>query len=429
MVKEKPVFVLYKKLIGLFFGLTTGLFFISTLPCYAIDSNHGQNIQVQLNSISLNPVPGSNNLTLTVEVNSPSNLQPAADIKNTIEKYLDYFMICLTLPNEKFWVNLNPKEPYKMIDSTLSDTDIGGIMLYADLNLKKDICDLMDPQKSAVGKEFWKRLYEKAGGLPATDRAIVMNRFWIAPGESVVKETGQNLTLGRSNLKVYLEQANTDTENKTQDQVQEFSENLLRELILPALNKKINEGDSYKDLRNVYRALILARWFREKLELQQSSTLQNIDYKIIRAAERYFVFKPEQIYREYLKSFRKGQDFIGGNGTNSDIDIMQYFLGGIDFRDIKLSKTEDVNPAAPRGKIRSMYSIDVTIPAGIEKAENPLSLVLNTLKISPVKPDGGTAFAEKILPPVISSSDSFVNFMEERTKSLMTGEKKALSKL
>ena len=55
---------------------------------------------------------------------------------------MKYFFIGLALPNEKFWVNLRPDSPDNILDPDLEKTDIGRIFLEADLQLKKDTCQL-----------------------------------------------------------------------------------------------------------------------------------------------------------------------------------------------------------------------------------------------------------------------------------------------
>ena len=59
-------------------------------------------------------------------------------VKEKADELMKYFRIGLSLPNDKFWVNLRPDAPEQIIDPELEKTDIGRIMLEADLNLKKD---------------------------------------------------------------------------------------------------------------------------------------------------------------------------------------------------------------------------------------------------------------------------------------------------
>ncbi|MDP2959991.1 MAG: hypothetical protein Q8N71_01085, partial [candidate division Zixibacteria bacterium] len=51
--------------------------------------------------------------------------QTEAKIKEESKELLKYFLIGVTLPNDKFWVNLRPDSPSQIIDFNLEETDIG----------------------------------------------------------------------------------------------------------------------------------------------------------------------------------------------------------------------------------------------------------------------------------------------------------------
>src|SRR3990167_1914232 len=54
-----------------------------------------------------------------------SNIQ----VKDKADELMKYFRIGLSLPNDKFWVNLRPDAPEQIIDPELEKTDIGRVML------------------------------------------------------------------------------------------------------------------------------------------------------------------------------------------------------------------------------------------------------------------------------------------------------------
>jgi hypothetical protein len=51
----------------------------------------------------------------------------------------DAFFVWLALPASDFWVNLNPNEPYRIIEEEFGRTDAGRVLLDADLQLKKSV--------------------------------------------------------------------------------------------------------------------------------------------------------------------------------------------------------------------------------------------------------------------------------------------------
>src|SRR3990167_1603973 len=115
------------------------------------------------------------------------------DNKNYIEEntqtLLKYFFIGLSLPNDKFWVNLRPDAPDNIIDADLARTDIGRIFLEADVQLKKDTAGFTSPQ-TPEGKAYWDKLYQKAGELFGTENITIptLTRPWIVPGEIIIRE-------------------------------------------------------------------------------------------------------------------------------------------------------------------------------------------------------------------------------------------------
>src|SRR3989338_6631002 len=70
-----------------------------------------------------------------------------AELKEKTKVLMEYFQIGLALPNDKFWVNLRPDAQDQIIDPELEKTDLGKVLLGADLQLKKDTSSLTSPQK------------------------------------------------------------------------------------------------------------------------------------------------------------------------------------------------------------------------------------------------------------------------------------------
>jgi len=53
---------------------------------------------------------------------------------------------------------------------------------------------------------------------------------------------------------------------KEAQKVNNFSSTVTREIILPEIEKEINEGKNFASLRQIYNAIILATWFKKKLK-------------------------------------------------------------------------------------------------------------------------------------------------------------------
>ena len=107
------------------------------------------------------------------------------ELKEKTKVLMEYFQIGLALPNEKFWVNLRPDAPNQMIDPELEKTDMGKVMLEADLQLKRDTAQATSPQTNE-GKAYWDKLYKRAGELFGTENITIptITRPWIVPGDN-----------------------------------------------------------------------------------------------------------------------------------------------------------------------------------------------------------------------------------------------------
>ncbi|MBU1869699.1 MAG: hypothetical protein KJ818_04425, partial [Candidatus Omnitrophica bacterium] len=107
------------------------------------------------------------------------------DIEQTTKTLLNYFLIGITLPDSSFWVNLRPDSPDSIIDPELARTDLGKVLLEADLELKKDTALATSPE-TPQGKEYWDKLYTKAEELFGSGSNITiptLTRPWIVPSE------------------------------------------------------------------------------------------------------------------------------------------------------------------------------------------------------------------------------------------------------
>ena len=266
---------------------------------------------VKLNSIYVDSSQGFHNLRLVVKVQKADNFEAVVDVKKAAQKSLEHLFIALTMHDNVFWVNLNPDEPQRIISPALADTDLGRIMLNADYRLKEDVASIINPQNSKVGKEFWKRLYAKAQELGATDRIPLVSRLWIVPDKAEVYEKQNQVYITKSSLKVQLEPAYLNQriiyKDKRVKKLQDFVSALIEELVLPQLNKKVNEAYSYADLRDVYNALILSQWYKEKFGSGYNSLLRTVNYQVLDDVETNYISTPGEIYQSYLKSIKEGQ--------------------------------------------------------------------------------------------------------------------------
>src|SRR5476651_1146665 len=165
---------------------------------------------------------------------------------------------------------------------------MGRDLLAEDYMLKQITASLIYPEDE-IGKKFWKRIYEEAQKKYANTNISVntFNKVWIVPEKAVVYENAKAGTayVIESKLKVMLEQdylslkknpvilSEAKDLNKLKDSsatpqnvVNALGSQIIREIVIPALTKEVNEGKNFAQLRQVYNSLILATWYKKKIK-------------------------------------------------------------------------------------------------------------------------------------------------------------------
>ncbi|MGW5607011.1 hypothetical protein ACWEWI_13100 [Streptomyces sp. NPDC003753] len=244
----------------------------------------------------------------------------------------DAMFTWLALTPDKFWVNLNPDQPDKIMDSTFAKTDAGRILLDADFAMKTDFAHAINPDKNPDAKTFWDTV-PRRDGLPCFPSV----RLWIEPEPAKVREQDGGIYILDAPLKVSTEWMDvkyhppgarvcdlTDPEKRT-------SEALLRRSVMPQVDKQVNTAPTYADLRRVYKSRVAAEFIR------QQDAKKATDFRPIinsNDVSRWPLRAPNQdwtkqgTYDKYMKSLREGIDWFelryGGKVYNQGV-------GGVDF--------------------------------------------------------------------------------------------------
>ncbi|MDD5774684.1 MAG: hypothetical protein PHS64_01940, partial [Candidatus Omnitrophica bacterium] len=289
---------------------------------------------IHLRSLSFDQA--TNDFNLLLDKGDAKSLQKP-QIEETTKKLLEYFKIGLTLPNSMFWVNLRPDAPRDIIDPYVEQTDLGRILLEADLQLKKDMARFTAPA-TPEGKQYWDKLYQKAESLYGMQDMEIptITRPWIVPGEIVIGEAKDQAYIYKATLKVMLEQDylkdttfyNFDDERAKQ--LNDYSSQILRELIIPKLTREVNASKRYAALRQVYYSLVLAQWFKQRYRNANNSYASRIDTKDLTGLTSATKWSKDKYYQAYKKSFSQGeynqQETIC---TPYGQTIRSYFSGGL----------------------------------------------------------------------------------------------------
>lgn len=256
--------------------------------------------------------------------------------KEEYNKLIKYFLASLTVADKDQWVNLSPYEANRIIEDNFGKTEMGRDLLAQDYLLKQITSSLMYPE-SGLGKSFWDKVYEKAyKELGNTNIPVnTFNKVWIIPSEAVIHENGNTAFIVKSHLKVMLEEdyvslgKHTAT-NTPQNKTHALSSKAIKDIILPALEKEVNEGKNFAQLRQVFSGMILASWYKQALK---ESLLGKVyaDKAKVKGVDQDPKTN-EAIYQQYLAAFKKGvYNYIkeDANKYSNQVIPRKYFAGGM----------------------------------------------------------------------------------------------------
>ncbi len=339
-------------------------------------------------------------------------------LQNESTKLIKYFLASLTIPEGDLWVNLSPYEKDRIIPKSFGLTEMGRDLLAEDYMLKQITASLIYPE-GEIGKKFWQRIYEEAAKKFGTTNIPVntFNKVWIVPEKAVVYENAQSGTayVVESKLKVMLEQdylslshnvipdtsivipAEAGIHNK--NNINALGSNIVREIVLPELNKEVNEGKNFSQLRQVYNSLILAAWYKKKIK---DSILAQV-YANKNKVAGVNVDDPKEtqrIYQQYLRAFKKGVY----NYIKEDLDPItqetvprKYFSGGMAFGATELQPKLDIeNVGSP--------AMMAAIKSGFDK----MVVAVRVSKLGKYIP------AKKVIKPKITSVNELLARRDER---------------
>jgi len=313
-----------------------------------------------------------------------TNLQGDA-LRPEADKLIKYFMAALTIPEKNIWVNLSPYEANRVVPEVLGVTDMGRDLLAQDYILKQLTASLVNPE-GEWGKKFWDAVYKKAYAQFGTTNIPVdtLNKVWIMPSKAVVIEAPEGASIKESRLKVMLEEDYVALQAKQRVDSREYSvsskdqplntndqrltaqsslaSQIVREIVVPLLEKEVNEGEHFASLRQIYSAIILAAWYKTALKdavlnrvYSNQDKVRGIDIADKEAAKK--------IYDQYVEAFKKGVSSM----IKVEYDPLmkknvsrKYFSGGITkFGDL----TDSANPLLQivRGKIPPGLTVSVDL--------------------------------------------------------------------
>ena len=279
-------------------------------------------------------------------------------LRREVDKVGKYFLAALTIPEKDLWVNLSPYEQNRIITPELSRTDLGKDLLGEDYVLKQLASSLTYPD-SESGKAYWNEINNIRVGATPRGRpgqaqgpapTNSFTKIWIVPGTIKMKEASDRVVITEATLKVMTEEDYLATQkngvgaNNHSPANQSLSQ-AMRNIIVPIIEKEVNTGKHFAHLRQVYRSIILAGWFKKKLK----DTIMNQVYfnqKKTLGAENNDPALKEKIYSEYVKAFNQGvYKVVKSQHVGMKITKRQYFSGGVGELDRAIHAADSAEPA------------------------------------------------------------------------------------
>ncbi len=282
-------------------------------------------------------------------------------------RLIKYFLAALAVPDTDQWVNLSPYEHERIIPDDFGKTEMGRDLLAQDYLLKQLSASLTHPDTD-LGKKFWAGVYARAQEQFGTTDipADTFNKVWITPDRAVIYETGDSVYVLENHLKVqmesdYLAMRNNDvsgplptrghaapfvsvspstlpadpllnmkaTQGNNPVLSSDISNQIMRAIIIPALEKEVNEGRNFAPLRQVYSGMLLATWYKRALKESILGKLYADKGKVHGIDQD--PKNNQQIYEQYVQTFKQGVFNMIREEVDPDaqeVVARKYFSGG-----------------------------------------------------------------------------------------------------
>lgn len=266
------------------------------------------------------------------------------EIQGESNRLVKYFLSALTIPQDDFWVNLSPYESERIIPEALGQTNLGRELLEQDYILKQITATLIHPE-SELGEKFWEQMRMKALERYGRDdiKTDTFSKVWILPESATVYEHGQTVFVVDAHLKVMTDADYLAAKTEGLEETKNIQTEIIKEIIVPAIEHEVNVGKNFAPLRQIYHSLILAKWYKETVKRSVLSDLYVDQAKVAGVALEDHAFK-QTIYDQYMRAYQKGVfNFIKEDydAVSQQMIPRKYFSGGIKDQAILTTRTTD----------------------------------------------------------------------------------------
>ena len=364
-------------------------------------------LPVMVKGITVHP---ENPLEFDFIINNGETGAEGEELKKESKKLVKYFLASLTVPEKDLWVNLSPYEKDRVIPDSFGLTEMGRDLLAQDYILKQLTSTMMYPEDE-LGEAFWGRVYEKAlEKFGTTDIPLdTFNKIWIVPEKATIYQKGNSAYVVENKLKVMLEadyvamqhvlkgensgsNIETFSTKANQSSIVDFQSSIIKDVLIPAITKEVNEGKNFASLRQMANSIVLASWYKQNLKesllgqvyVDQAKT-KGIEHNVIarsnatrqsdEIASQKALAKtsPEEIYDQYLEAFNTGvYNYIKEEYDSETQQIIprKYFSGGVTPQYFQNSNTKVIYGDKAMTSEEAVLAMDGTeAPSGTSDSE------------------------------------------------------------
>ncbi len=291
---------------------------------------------VIVNGIKINP---DNPFEFDFVIDTGDDRLAGDDLERESKKLINYFLAALTVPEDQLWVNLSPYEDQRIIADGLVRTEMGRDMLAQDYLLKQLMASLMYPERE-LGRAFWERVHQKAyAEFGTTDIPTnTFNKIWIVPERASVHIHENTVFVVDAHLKVMLEEdylslaAHPGESMNNEDPWNETTKEIIRTILIPEIEREINSGRNFANLRQIYHSMLLATWYKRNLREGVLGEIY-LDQNLVGGIDHVDPKIKQDIYQQYVEAFEKGVfNYIREDlDPESNMPIpRRYFSGGLE---------------------------------------------------------------------------------------------------
>ena len=300
------------------------------------------------------------------------SVEAAGQLKADSRRLIKYFLASLTIPEKDLWVNLSPYEKDRIVPEAFGQTEMGRDLLAQDYILKQITASVISPE-GEVGRTFWAKVYaESQRRFGTTDIPVdTFNKVWIIPDKAAVYENKETAFVVDSRLRVMLEEDHLALEKSAATQERNtlgtntIGSDIVREIVIPVLEKEVNEGKSFAPLRQVYQALILATWYKRKVKASLLGRTY-VDQRKTVGIDIADKNEKEKIWQVYVAAFKRGAySFIKEerDAVSGEVVPRKYFSGGMELAGIDRAMSFAGPEALPHVRLDHAMLVQTSVMA------------------------------------------------------------------